>query len=273
MRPPDARDEQGAVDPAGEAAFSDAVLDPALPAPAGLLASRRPEDALRDAAVGKRFAVYRNNVVVSLIDMLAARFSASQRLLGRDFFQAMARAFVLSHPPRSKLLLAYGDDLPSFIGAFPPARSVPYMADVASLEMAVARAFHAADATPVAAAALGSLAPDALTRARLTLHPSLELVASRYPLVSLYERNLSDELAADNERSLDMRQGETALVLRPHLDVEVRRVPAGGGAFIGALAEGCRLGEAAASATTDGFDLAANIAALFGAGGVVAVEA
>lgn len=259
----------------GLADFSAAVLDPDRPVPVGLRASQRPSDRRRGASATKRFAVYRNNVVSSLIDALAARFPVSQRLLGEEFFRAMARVFVLAHPPRSKLLIAYGDDLPAFLHTFAPARGVPYVADVATLEAAVARAHHAADATPVAIDVLAGLSHDALGRARLVLHPSLERVASAYPIVSLFERNLDGGRpdSSEEENGLDLKRGEDALVVRPELEVEVRRLPKGGCAFVAALAEGTPLGEAAGQVGEEEFDLAANIAGLFGAGGVIEVEA
>jgi hypothetical protein len=42
-------------------------------------------------------------------------------------------------------------DFPDFIEQFEPASSVPYLADVARLEMLRVRAFHAADADPLTA--------------------------------------------------------------------------------------------------------------------------
>ena len=68
--------------------------------------------------------------------------------------------------------------------------------------------------------------------------------------------------------SIEDCSAEDALVIRPRLDVEVRRLPFGGTAFLGALASGATLGDAALSATADHaeFDLAANLAGLIGAG-------
>ena len=62
--------------------------------------------------------------------------------------------------------------------------------------------------------------------------------------------------------------GEDALVLRSAGEVEVRAMPQGGAAFVAALAGGRSLADAAEAATSvsPGFDLAANLAALIGAG-------
>lgn len=76
--------------PAGQAwpdDFAAALLDPARPAPAGLTSWNGSDPA-------QRFAVYRNNVTVSLIDALADTFPVVQALVGVDFFRTMAREFV-----------------------------------------------------------------------------------------------------------------------------------------------------------------------------------
>ena len=52
----------------------------------------------------RRFAVHRNNVVAGLVKALEARFPAAEKIVGKEFFAAMARAFVLERPPRSPLL-------------------------------------------------------------------------------------------------------------------------------------------------------------------------
>lgn len=252
--------------PSDPEAFADAILRPGSPPPPGLRASRRPGDG---TGVERRFAVYRNTVVGGLVDALAARYPVARRLLGEAFFRAAAREFVLMSPPRTRILLGYGDDLPAFLAAFPPSRRAPVAAEVARLEASVARAAHAADAEPLPIEALAALRPEALDGARLTPHPSAEVVASLMPIVTIHER----ESTGVRGPAPDMGRGEDALVLRPRLDVCVRRLPPGGRAFVEALLTGEPLGAATrAGAATPGFDLAANLAGLFGAGGVAAIE-
>jgi hypothetical protein len=87
-----------------EQAFAAALLDPELPVPAGVLG--------RAAAAPHRFAIYRNNFVAGLTQALRHRFPVSERLVGEDFFRAMARDYIAGHRPRSPLLMTYGDDFP-----------------------------------------------------------------------------------------------------------------------------------------------------------------
>jgi hypothetical protein len=215
-------------------------------------------------APNKRFAVYRNNVVVSLVNALRSRFPAVEKIVGAEFFAAMARVFVGEHPPRSKILSEYGEDFAGFIASFPPAEHLHYLPDVARLEAARTRAYHAADATPIAADALTAFDPERLFALKIALHPSAQVVRSRYPIVTIWAMN-SGELPLG---PIDEDQAEDALVIRPQLEVLVRKLPAGGAEFLTGLATGIALGEAAQrAADADGdFDLAANLAGLIESG-------
>src|SRR3546814_4089632 len=87
----------------------------------------------------------------------------------------MARLYVKDVPPRSRVLAFYGDSLPAFIETFSPTASVPYLADVARLEMLRVRAYHAADSTPLSTDAIARFLADTdtLPLLRVALSPSL----------------------------------------------------------------------------------------------------
>jgi len=113
--------------------FARALLDPVHAVPAAIRgAARRRAD--------RRFAVHRNNVVVGLINALAERFPVVSRLVGDEFFRAMARLYATMRPPASPLMMLYGETFPEFIDAFAPAAALPYLGDIARLEYARGRA-------------------------------------------------------------------------------------------------------------------------------------
>ena len=234
--------------------FARALRSPDLVVPRGVTS-------YNSDAPQQRFAIYRNNVMVGLVGALEARFPATRKIAGADFFKGAARLFAAQEPPRSPLMMFYGDAFPAFLEDFEPARDVPYLADVARLEAARTRAYHAADATPLTPAALAGALPDALAGMRFVLHPSVEIVASDYPLVTIWAMNSG---GIDLAPITDWR-GEDALVSRPLFDVEVRRLPPGGKIFLQNLAAKNPLEESAAAALkgNGSFDLAANLAALF----------
>lgn len=246
-----------------QSAFARAVLDAETLVPAGLARKA-------DRVPARRFRVYRNNVYSGLIDVLAGRFPVVARLVGEEFFRAMARLYVEREPPASAVLIRYGASFPNFITDFPPAASVPYLADMAALEWAWHSAYHAADSVPLPLHALAA-ATDRAADAVLALHPSLSIVRSLYPIVSIYELNVQ----AGDVPPTQVSGKEDALVARPRLQVEIRRLPEGGAPFISALKNGSPIGEAAAVASREApeFDLETNLAGLIASGAIVGLRA
>ncbi|MCB1500369.1 MAG: putative DNA-binding domain-containing protein [Bauldia sp.] len=240
-----------------QAAFSAAIFDPAAAPPRGVVGpDRRPAP--------RRFGVYRNNVVSALGNAIAGSFPAVRRIVGEDFFRAMARAYVLAEPPISPVLLDYGTTFPDFIAGFAPAASLPYLHDVARIERLWRESYHAEEAPALAPDALASVPEDELPRIAFSLHPSLRLARSRYAALTVWRMNATDEPVTP----VDISAAEDALIVRPGAEVEVRKVPPGGAAFVTALAAGETLLAAAetAQAADARFDLAGNIAGLLAAG-------
>lgn len=242
--------------PETQSDFAAALLDPALPAPAGL--------------AERRFAVYRNNVTVGLCDALAASFPTVAALVGEDFFYALARDFIRQSPPAGPVLHEYGEGFPAFIAGHAAAGDLPYLPDVARLDWVCLRAYHAADAAPVGIDALAAVPAAALDGLRLSLHPSLALVASDWPVAAIWQAHRTNDPAAALANL--PAGGEVALVLRPHLDVIVRAVAGAAGELIAAVAAGQTLGGALAALADAGeAEASRGLAALFDMGAVVAV--
>ena len=246
---------------ATQIALAAALLDPERAVPAAVTAHTARVPA-------RRFAVYRNNVTASLINALRARFPVIEKLVGEEFFAAMAAVFVRTQPPRSPILSVYGDEFPGFIDGFPPMAELAYAGDVARLEAARTRAYHAADAAPLDAGTLATLDAAAVPDLSFKLHPSLQLVRSRHAIVSIWAMNSGERPL----QAIETDAAEDALVARPALTVSVRSLPPGGAAFLAALAGRATLAQAAQAALADcaDFDLTANLAGLFASGLVTA---
>lgn len=206
------------------------------------------------ATVGRasesRFGVYRNNVIAGLTRALAARYPVVQRLLGDDAFAAVARLYIAAEPPRSPVLLEYGETFPAFLRRTGAAASADYVADIAALEAAWAHAYHAADAESVARERLTNLPPEMLAQTRFSLHPSAAWITSRFPIVSVWHAN--SMLA---EVILDRWRPEAALIVRPDTEVRVHLLPHGGAEFFDAIAAGRTVGEAVTAVMGSGVDV------------------
>lgn len=252
--------------PCTQAQFSAALLDPGLACPPGLTVWNGSDPAAR-------LAVYRNNVVSSLIDTLASSFPVVQELVGPEFFRAMAAVFVRQSPPRTRVLAHYGDELfPLFIAGFEPAGSLPYLADVARLEAARVRAYHAADAEPVDADAVRQqlACGERAGVLRLECHPSVSVVESCFAVVSLWAAHQGIGELAD----IEIDQPESAIVLRPQLDVLVLPAPVGAAQFVTAVQQGLSLAAAVQVAATQAptFDLPATLGLLVAQGALHAIH-
>lgn len=244
-----------------QAEFAAALLDSAVGEP-GSVAD--PEG----KPTPRRFSVYRNNVAVGLINAVRATYPAVERIVGEDFFQAMALAYIRSDPPVSPVLLEYGGGFPDFVAGFEPAASLVYLADVARIEWAWMEAYHAAEADSLDPSAFSGIAESDLPMLTFSLHPSVRIVKSAYPAWSIWRMNKGDQPVTPIDLAAG---GEDSLIVRPVASVEVRRLPAGGAAFLEGLASGGELAEAAERAVRSdaGFDLAANIAGLIDSRAVV----
>lgn len=240
--------------------FAAALLDPGREMPAGLVGPDGEPSA-------RRFAVYRNNVFVGLTDALRARFPCVVKLVGNEFFAAMARVFAAGTRPSSPVLLHYGAEFPDFIASFPPAAALPYLADVARIERAATEAYHEREAQPLAPGALAGVPPDLAPRLRFQLHPSVRLVRSPFPAYTIWRMNLADGTPAP----VDLGEAQDTLALRPDAEVDVRQMLPASHNFVAALGQGLTLSQAMETAlATDGdFDLSENLRLLVQIGALV----
>lgn len=243
--------------------FGAAVLDPARGVPAGLPGPDGEPSS-------RRFSVYRNNVVVGLSEALRANFPCVARLVGDEFFGAMARVFVAMKPPTSPILLHYGAEFPGFVQSFSPVASVPYLADVARIERAATEAYHARDEISLDTAALAAVSHEQAAFLRLRLHPSLRMLRSEFPAFAIWRMNTADGTPGP----VDLSKSEDTMVLRADAEVDVRQVSPGSFEFVIAIGNGLTLSQAMANAlaANAAFDLSENLRELIQMGALVGFD-
>lgn len=233
--------------------FAAALTDHRQPVPSGL-------------SKPYRFRVYRNNVVSALIAALGVRYPAAQRLVGEAFFAEMAECYALKTLPKSPVLIEYGGDFPDFIARFAPASPVPYLADMARLESAWWRAYHAADEAAPEPDAFAAIPADRVGEARFSFHPSTALLSSPFAVASIWRSQRGD----GDLSHIQINIGGTALVSRPHSEVIVTVLEEADAAFLSALMAGAPLAEAAVM-PGGAFDLSAALRQLIASRIVTAI--
>lgn len=189
-----------------------------------------------------RLKVYHNNVVGSLSEALLTTFPLLQHLVGEEFLKGIARAFIFQNPPKNSSVHAYGAGFDEFIQTFEPAESLPYLADVASLEIAMNNAYYAPNDDAMPADALTKIAPENLGDIQIVLRSSAHLISSSYPLIALRAFCLDQDNAPAPD--LSVKHECHILILRPHLEVEIIPLDLDEYDMLQTLRTGLTLGEA-----------------------------
>lgn len=225
-----------------EAAFHQAIADPAHPSP------------------HLRFGVYRNNVTSALINALRVHYPVTAKLMGGAEFSAITLDFVAAYRPRSPVLIEYGEEYPEFIASRAP---LPYLADLARLESLWWRAYHAADAEPLAPESF-NIDPENLERARFVFHPSTAILRSKWAVGAIWQAAKENTGLSE----IKIEQPQAMLLWRPHAEVRVNVIDAITAGFLAALMQGARLADAIATET----DLQTQFEMLIAAQLVTAIE-
>lgn len=193
----------------------------------------------------RRLGFYRSSMFGILGGALAEIYPATRKLVGVEFFEFMTRRYIPGHPSRSGDLHAYGEAFATFIDVFEPARELVYLGDVARLEWAVHRVFHAAERAPLSLDALARVPAAQHATLSFVLHPAVRLLESAYPVHRIWQVNLPNREA----ESVGLGEGRALLIVRrPRFDVEVVPLAPGDFAFLQSLADGAGLQQACEAA-------------------------
>ena len=216
----------------------------------------------------RRFDVYRNNRAVSLIDNLRSTYPAIFRLVGEDFFNAAARSYIDRHPPTGPVMAEYGGEFGDCMAAMPNTDSVPYLADIASLEWQRLQSYHSANSPVLNINELAKIDSAELVNLRLQRHPAFSAIQSRWPIGSIWTICTSDAESATSPAEVNMQRSESVVVTRPGLEVLTNVIPATGYLFLNALVQGKTIGDAAEPALTEDptFDTGSHLAGLVALG-------
>lgn len=243
--------------------FATYLFEPDATAPAGVV------DPAGNPAP-KRYSVYKNNVVVSYLEALAAAYPACKNLVGEEFFNAIGRAYLQKKPPNSQLMILFGEGFASFVAGYGPAQQIPFLPDVARVERTWRLAYHSADIAPISPDRLGKLPPEQLGDAKLVFLPSVAIIASPFPVHALWQAAISLQPLD----AIDPGAAESVLIVRPALDVNVHNIDASFGPSIQALLDGNTLNEAAETGITknENFDFSAMLALLIQSGAIADIK-
>ena len=194
----------------------------------------------------KRLQIYAHNLFLNLRDHLLAVYPVVAAVVGKDFFQRLARDAVLAQPQTHGNRHEYGGHLARFLTAYEPVKPLPYLPALARLEWAVFRANLAEDALALDSAALQTLIAEGEVP-QLALHPSVSVLHLPCNALAIWEAHRGPELPD----AIPLRmEPEIVLIWRdPRDDVLLKRVTPDSAKFLEACRDGVSLSEALIAAT------------------------
>lgn len=234
-----------------------------------------------------RAQIYHHNRRANFRKALALEYPLIERIVGAEFFARLAFEFMAAHPSRSGDLHHVGEAFPAFLAAGLASRgsAYEYLVDLARLEWAWQCALIAADAPALGSDALAAFTPEDWPKLRFVLQPALQVIASPWPLHTLFLEQRREQPGIVHLDS----GAECAVVLRQAGIVEVHRLEAHDAVLWQSLASGNALEVAleaalrassqsappavdpADPATAPAFDLGTALSRLFALGAVTEI--
>ncbi len=148
----------------------------------GISAAVRPGGAI---PVARRLQIYHRAYRARLVDALRDSFGHTARYLGDEGFEHGARAYIEAHPSSHSSLNDYGIGFAAWLADQHP--QDPDIAELASLDWALRRAFDGPDAPVLTLTDLGALAPEAWGQVGLTLHPTCQRLVLQHNALALWQ--------------------------------------------------------------------------------------
>lgn len=225
------------------------------------------ESALAETVAGNglepeaRLKIYRNIVFNNLTAALRTAYPAVLKLVGEEFFDGAVARYVRAYPSVSGNLQDFGARFAECLNSMPETAAFPYLADVARLEWARQRAYLAADAAPLEPSALAEVAGDKQGNLRLTLHHSVRMLESNYPVLDIW-----GFCQQDTDERLGLRDtGQQVLIWRMDTQIAMQALTTAQYAFTDSLMKQDTLDSAQARASDLGsdFDVGAFLRWLF----------
>ena len=207
----------------------------------------------------QRLNVYRNNVIVSLMEALGDIFPVCKQVVGEAFFNAMARQYIERHPPTSPVLSGYGDQFSEFVRDFFPAQSLPYLPYLCDLEYRLLQLTHTAEMPTLSLSCAQQRLSQVQNPEALALHlsPQCKLLRVPFAVGSLY---LAHQTDTPNLSQLNIAQTEYLLLAKASLYGRMYLISAAEFDFLKALQDEPNLSQALPD--HEAFDLGQTLAKL-----------
>lgn len=164
-----------------------------------------------DLSATDRVAIYRNSMTAAMENALELSYPIIIKLVGAEFFSALARDYCRHTPSISPSLDDYGASFADFIEQQPHCKALPYLADVARLEWTWQTVIHGPDIkNALNFADLATAMAENATQITLHIPENCYLLASAYPIWQIWQLCQDDY---QGEQSLDLAAGGCKILI------------------------------------------------------------
>ena len=183
--------------------------------------------------------IYHNNIISTLIRTLKDIYPLLYQLLGDDFFQITAKAYIKQYPSCSGNCHDYGEFFNVFLASYPPVHHLPYLSEVAQFEWICHSLCFSPNPIDFDLEKLKQLSEDQYNQLHFILNPASQLTHFFYPIlqiIDLCERQIDH---------LDLNEdGVYLLIVRKHFKISLLTLSQSEFVFLSALQQQCALDEA-----------------------------
>ena len=190
--------------------------------------------------IDERLAVYVNGYPARIEESLRETFPAVAHVVGPGAFCALVHRYVAAVSLSSYNLNDAGAAVPAFVCGDPLSEGLPFLADLATLEWRVARAFHAHAQPAVLPQRLAAVSPDDWPAVVLRFQPAVAVVRSRWPIREIW--GLRDTPVDQIDIDLSGRPDQV-LVYRVGFAVQCESIASAEALVLADLLDGVTLGD------------------------------
>lgn len=162
--------------------------------------------------------IYQHAYTARLLGALRDNYGVLPRAMGDEAFDALALAYLRTHPSRHPSIRWFGHGLADFMAQQPERVAHPAFVDLARMEWALRSAFDAADAPTLTAASVAARAPEHWPGWVLRFQPSAQVLRLHWCVEPAWRALQS----SDSELDAPEPGEHLLLVWRPVLDTRWR---------------------------------------------------
>ena len=135
--------------------------------------------------VKRRLGIYFDAYRLRIIEALAASYPKLKLLLGDDFFDSTARAYLEEHPSKFRNMRWYGDQMREYLLSVLPQH--PIAAEMAAFEWTLLLAFDAEDVPELKIQDLAEIPPENWSELKFKFQPALHLLPLRCNTIAMWK--------------------------------------------------------------------------------------